>query len=334
MRLRIVLNDGWDPYWNLAIENHLLECVVPNEVTLMLWHNRRTVVIGRNQNPYSECDVEAIGADGGYVSRRTTGGGAVYHDEGNLNFSFVAPHDLYDLTKQFDVIARAVATFGLNAERSGRNDMLVYVGEGGESGEGRKFSGNAFSKNKQAALHHGTILVQGDQTAMQRYLKPNPAKLMRHGVASVRSRVVNLAELADVNLHNITERLIAAAQEVYGTTATIVPADTLKDNPNVVRWHDLLESDEWLYGPWRNFNAQYKGCWDWGCAEIELTVDSATGTISKARIASDSLLPDIIEETERSLVGVKPGKTEALEGLREGGVEGSIMRDLLQLITA
>ena len=102
MRLRIVLNDGWDPYWNLAIENHLLESVVPNEVTLMLWHNRRTVVIGRNQNPYSECDVEAIGADGGYVARRTTGGGAVYHDEGNLNFSF----ERKDIAKELDETAK------------------------------------------------------------------------------------------------------------------------------------------------------------------------------------------------------------------------------------
>ena len=323
MTLRIVLNEGWNPYWNLAIENYLLESVAPDEMIMMLWHNRRTVVIGRNQNPYSECDVETLVADGGYVTRRTTGGGAVYHDEGNLNFSFIAPHELYDIDKQFGVIARAVESYGLRVERSGRNDMTC---------EGRKFSGNAFSKNKTAALHHGTLLVQGDQTAMQRYLRPNTAKLLRHGVASVRSRVVNLATLADINLQNIQQRLVAAAQEVYGTTANIVDADTLISSPGVIKWHDLLQSDEWLFAPWRNFNAQYKGCWDWGTAEVQLTVDAATNTITQVRIASDSLLPDIIEETESYLAGKRCDELANISQDNGADEENIIKRDLLGLV--
>ena len=89
MRLQFVISNQTNPYWNIAVENHLLSLHETEVVTLYLWKNRRTVVIGQNQNPFSECNVEALEADGGFLMRRKTGGGAVYHDDGNINFSFV-----------------------------------------------------------------------------------------------------------------------------------------------------------------------------------------------------------------------------------------------------
>ena len=135
--MQFIVSNQTEPYWNIAVENYLVEYA--DTVTLYLWRNRRTVVIGQNQNPYSEVNVEALEADGGYLMRRKTGGGAVYHDDGNLNFSFVIPKELYDQQRQFSVIQRAVESFGLHTELSGRNDILA---------EGRKFSGNAFSKGR------------------------------------------------------------------------------------------------------------------------------------------------------------------------------------------
>lgn len=137
MRLQFVISNQTNPYWNIAVENHLLSLPETEVVSLYLWKNRRTVVIGQNQNPYSECNVEALEADGGYLMRRRTGGGAVYHDYGNINFSFIVPKAMYDQTRQFSVIQRAVLDFGIVAELSGRNDILT---------DGRKFSGNAFSR--------------------------------------------------------------------------------------------------------------------------------------------------------------------------------------------
>ena len=207
MKLQFVVSDQTNPYWNIAVENYLLSLPETEVVTLYLWKNRRTVVIGQNQNPFSECNVEVLEADGGFLMRRRTGGGAVYHDDGNINFSFVVPKALYDQTRQFRVIQRAVADFGIVTELSGRNDILT---------DGRKFSGNAFSKGKYQDLHHGTILIKGNMEDLQRYLKPKPAKLQKHGVASVRSRVVNLSELnPEITSDSIVPHLRSAFENEY-----------------------------------------------------------------------------------------------------------------------
>ena len=122
---RLVISPQYNPYLNIAVENYLLSQPVDGEVTFYLWQNRRTVVIGQNQNPYAECDVALLEQEGGYIMRRRTGGGAVYHDLGNINFSFIVANDLYDLRRQFSVIQRAVESYGLHTELSGRNDILV-----------------------------------------------------------------------------------------------------------------------------------------------------------------------------------------------------------------
>ena len=229
--MQFIVSNQTEPYWNIAVEQWLVECA--DTVTLYLWRNHRTVVIGQNQNPYSEVNVDALEADGGYLMRRKTGGGAVYHDDGNLNFSFVVPKALYDQTRQFSVIQRAVESFGLHTELSGRNDILVEClpACGGNNLQDlqdfaqqeihmRKFSGNAFSRGRVNDLHHGTLLIKGDMSDLARYLKPKPAKLQKHGVQSVRSRVVNLAELnPDITAESIVPRLREAFEEVYGGKA-------------------------------------------------------------------------------------------------------------------
>ncbi|MBQ5532657.1 MAG: lipoate--protein ligase, partial [Bacteroidales bacterium] len=207
MTAEIILSDQYNPYLNLAVEQALFRDTPSDTVVMYLWRNRRTVVIGRHQNPYAECHVEQLLADGGHLMRRTTGGGAVYHDLGNLNFTFVASHKLYDTGKQFSVLQNALKHFGLETVCSGRNDMLY---------QGRKFSGNAFSVGKNNRLHHGTLLIRTDMEALQRYLKPKPAKLHKHGVSSVESRVINLSEVAEITSENIVPPLMEAFQSVYG----------------------------------------------------------------------------------------------------------------------
>ena len=299
--MQFIVSNQTEPYWNIAVEQWLVECA--DAVTLYLWRNRRTVVIGQNQNPYSEVNVEALEADGGFLMRRKTGGGAVYHDDGNLNFSFVVPKALYDQQRQFSVIQRAVESLGLHTELSGRNDILA---------EGRKFSGNAFSKGRVNDLHHGTLLISGDMSDLARYLKPKPAKLQKHGVQSVRSRVVNLAELnPDITPESIVPRLKKAFVEEYGGDCMDVAFDDIISCDEVREIHDHFASDEWKYGRWQTFTAQRSAQFDWGGVELALTVDEARGVITDVQMASDALDLAALEAVRQKLTGASISEAPA-----------------------
>ena len=296
MKLQFVVSNQTNPYWNIAVENYLVEHA--EGIVLYLWRNRRTVVIGQNQNPFGECNVEALEADGGYLMRRKTGGGAVYHDDGNLNFSFVVPKALYDQQRQFRVIQRAVESFGLHTELSGRNDILC---------EGRKFSGNAFSKGRFNDLHHGTILIKGNMEDLARYLKPKPAKLQKHGVSSVQSRVVNLSELnAGITTESLGPRLKDAFVEEYkgaDSQFSILNFDDLIGRPEVRALYEEFASDEWRFGRWRSFTAQHSAQFDWGGVELQLTVDQEHGVVTDVQISSDALDLAALDEARRRLIG-------------------------------
>lgn len=296
MKLQFVVSNQTNPYWNIAVENYLVEHA--EGIVLYLWRNRRTVVIGQNQNPFGECNVEALEADGGYLMRRKTGGGAVYHDDGNLNFSFVVPKALYDQQRQFRVIQRAVESFGLHTELSGRNDILC---------EGRKFSGNAFNKGRFNDLHHGTILIKGNMEDLARYLKPKPAKLQKHGVSSVQSRVVNLSELnAGITTESLGPRLKDAFVEEYkraDSQFSILNFDDLIGRPEVRALYEEFASDEWRFGRWRSFTAQHSAQFDWGGVELQLTVDQEHGVVTDVQISSDALDLAALDEARRLLIG-------------------------------
>ena len=291
---QIVVSNQDNPYLNLAVENYLLSQPDVGGALLYLWQNRRTVVLGQNQNPFAECNVERLEADGGYLMRRRTGGGAVYHDLGNLNFSFVVPEAGYDVARQLSVMQHAVEAFGLHTEVSGRNDVLC---------EGRKFSGNAFSRGGINRLHHGTILIRTDVAELQRYLIAKPAKLHKHGVASVQSRVVNLSELADITSDNIVPHLVSAFEAVYGGKVQTIDFEDLKQRPEVVELYNIYSSDEWLYGKWRNFTAQRSAQFDWGSIDISLTIDEQRGIITDIAVATDALEVGLADDLRRLLVG-------------------------------
>ena len=291
--LQIILGTQTNPYLNLAVESQLLDNYLENTITLFLWKNRQTVVIGTNQNPYSECDVETLLNEGGHLARRRTGGGAVYHDLGNLNFSFVADKKIYDVNRQMTVIQKALLNYGLVTEVSGRNDITY---------QGRKFSGNAFAKTKNQGLHHGTILIKTDSEKLQRYLKVKPAKLHKHGVKSVVSRVINLSEVAEITSENIIPHLIRAFEEVYDNKAVVINFDDLCTE-DTLKLRDRICSDEYLFNKWRNFTTKKSATFDWGCVDIDLDIDEDRGIIRDITIASDILETSSIDEVTTLLKG-------------------------------
>lgn len=191
-KLRVVLSDSFNPYFNLAVERWLLETLEPNCQVLYLWRNHDTVVIGRSQNPWLECNLTKMQADEVALVRRPTGGGAVFHDLGNTNFTFLTHGAGYDKQANSAIITKALASLNLKAMAVGRNDIVV---EDPSSGELRKISGSAYRELADRALHHGTLLICADLQRLAEYLNPRKKKLAAKGVQSVRSRVINLIEV-------------------------------------------------------------------------------------------------------------------------------------------
>ena len=203
-----------DPFLNLAREEWLLFHAKEGDILLYLWQNERTVVIGRNQDAFTECDLAALERDGGHLARRLSGGGAVYHDLGNLNFTFLH-RGAQDVPRHLAVIRRALEVFGIRAEISGRNDLTAG---------GAKFSGSAYYRSGDFACHHGTLLVRTDLDALQRYLTPDRQKLAAKGVASVRSRVTDLTTLCPSLTVSALRKALEASFEIeYGQRAERLP---------------------------------------------------------------------------------------------------------------
>ena len=177
-----------DPTWNLAFEEYCLTDLAREEPILLLWQNANSVIVGRYQNIAAEIDVEAAKELGVRVVRRSTGGGAVYHDLGNLNYSLITPcpnPEKLDLAVISAPVLHALQAAGVPVIASGRNDLLL---------NGKKISGTAQTLKNRYLLHHGTLLYDSNMSVLTKVLKPDPAKLKSKGITSVKSRVCNIKE--------------------------------------------------------------------------------------------------------------------------------------------
>lgn len=290
MALYTVMGNGFDPYYNLALEEYLLSCVPENGCILYLWQNDHTVVIGRNQNPWAECRTSLLQDEKRHLARRLSGGGAVYHDLGNLNFTFLCKEENYDLQKQLSVIQQAAKLAGIDAYFSGRNDLLA---------DGRKFSGNAFYHGKGAAYHHGTLLIDTDTEKMGRYLSPPKAKLESKGIASVRSRVVNLKELSPtLTCEKMGEFMVQAFGKVYGSQPETLFLSQ-DDNAAVIQLQERYASEDWLFGKPMPFSCTLEGRFSFGGLQLQLFVES--GVIRSIQVYTDAMDADLPEKLTNAL---------------------------------
>lgn len=311
--------DGW---LNLARDGYFLENNKKGDVILYFYVNKNAVIIGRNQNAWKECNIANMDADGVQLVRRHSGGGAVFHDNGNLNFSFITDEKHYDLNRQMRVILNAVSKLGLKAELSGRNDITV---------DGKKFSGNAFSLAKGNRSHHGTILVNADLTKLSNYLCVSKEKMRSKGIDSVRARVCNLCELSSgLTVEAMRRLVIESFIEEYGAASEYVFDGTAL--AEVEERRERLASWEWRFGKTPQFDFETDKRFSFGDTQVYFNLRD--GVIRETKVYSDCLDTELTTEIENALTGVHFRKEEikaALSKMKDQNIAAELAEHFCSL---
>lgn len=323
--MRIYWNPEQDPAYNLALEETMLRRL--HGPALMLWRNGPSVIIGRNQNAMAEVDCEAVRALGIPVVRRMTGGGAVYHDTGNLNYSCFADHN-GDSFARFDIFAEpvisALRSFGIQSEFTGRNDILV---------DGKKVSGTAKMFAGDRVLFHGTLLFRTDISTLTRVLTPDPDKVSFKGIRSVSARVGNLGDLLPgLSPSEFTERMLRALLELHGMSSPDpLPEDCMREARALA--DSKYRTWAWNFGSSPAYDYRKKARFPGGSVTLELAV--SRGRIDSARITGDFFGQRPASELEALLKSVEfrpDAVRRALTGVRiDDFMLGVSMEDFLSL---
>lgn len=292
-----------DPAFNLAFEEKLVKTANNEDFILYLWQNENTVVIGRNQNPWKECHWKKLQNDGGKLIRRLSGGGAVYHDHGNLNFTFVSKNSDNKVEENIKIIIDALKSLRVNAYFSGKNDILV---------DGRKISGNAYFTEGEILCHHGTLLVDANITKLSDYLKVSELKLKSKGIDSVKSRVINLKDIdKNLTVDTIKKSIIETFYNVqdYKDIHYIDKETELKFNNLIEKYN----SWDWNFGSSPQFDIQLSNRFNWGEVDLNFHVDD--GIVKDIRAYSDSNDPCFSQKIESNLKGIKFEKKDFLNSV-------------------
>ena len=309
-KIRVLHSETLNPWFNLATEDWIFRDMEPDGHVLYLWRNSETVVIGRYQNPWTECRLDQMEADGVKLARRQSGGGAVYHDSRNLNFTFLSGKDDYSKERNFEIIIEALGTFGISAEVSGRNDILAG---------GRKISGSAFKLTRDRAFHHGTLLVDVDLGRLGGYLNPDERKLSSKGIKSVKSRVANLTDFnPDIDTVKLSDAITKTFFSRLGSgTEEVMDLSSLEKIPRLVEYYELMKSGEWLYQKSPDFTHRIDRRFDWG--GIEINIDVHRAEIADIVIFTDCLFPEMIRMLCGSLKGRPYSRLSVEEAAKEIG---------------
>lgn len=342
--MKLYLDTHTDPQFNLAAEEYLITNAADD--IIMLWRNEAAVIIGKNQNAYAEINFDFTEKNGVKVVRRLTGGGAVFHDLGNVNFTFISPKggvlaegiregglDFAHFTKP---IINALSSLGIKAKLSGRNDIVVDTDDGE-----RKVSGNAQCVIDGATLHHGTLLFSASLERLQGALNVDPAKLKSKGIASVRSRVANIKSLLPDNEAeelSDAEAFMAFLGEYLSREFSVTAQDFSPEEEAGIEAlvQKKYRTDEWNLRRFATFERSVKHRFDFGTLEASMSVSD--GVIAEVNMFGDFFGVRDISELSGKLRGVVLTR-EAIEAVFFGVnigeyISGASAGDIAMLLTS
>lgn len=294
MKCLIYESENYCASRNLAVEEYLFRLADRRVCAILyLWQNDKAVILGKNQNAYDEVDMNAAQKFGVQVVRRMTGGGAVFHDLGNLNYTMIFPSAYGKKDSMYQILTNAFGKLGITVSVGGRNDIFI---------DGFKFSGNAFYTNGRCCLHHGTILVDSDLDMMNAVLCTPSGKMARHSIKSVQARVKNIKDvLPDITIEEmklaIAEEYEKWADSVFG----ICPEEIQFDGKDIEDFQQKYYDPLWNFGDGKRYGYEREARYEWGNARI--AYNQRNGIVTAVKIYTDSLEVDDVENAERNLIG-------------------------------
>ena len=296
--MKFLTNLCTDAHWNMAFDEFALEQIRLNEPVFFLWQNAPAVIIGLNQSPYAEVNLPYLEKKGIVLARRVTGGGAVYHDLGNLNYSIVGP--IEKMENAFEWVPQALCRLGVPAERSGRNDIMV---------EGRKCSGYAKRLSRDRMMVHGTLMWDVDLEELTEALKTPGSKVTAKGIASVRSRVANLKDYLPQYptldaFRKALQEVLADGDGEYVLTAEQRAAVDRECREKFATW-------EWNFG--HSPETTHRGSRKFACGTVEVLYSLKDGVLTDVSFQGDFLGNRPADELAAALKGKRLTELSALE---------------------
>ncbi|KFJ43801.1 lipoate--protein ligase [Francisella philomiragia] len=267
--MHIYISQSNDIYFNLAFENWLFLEKLHHEKILFLWQNSPCVVIGRAQNPWLECNLEAMTNDNIPMVRRQSGGGTVYHDYGNLNYTIISTKKEHDIKANLELVCNTVKKLGIDVYANERNDIVVD-----HNGHTYKVSGSAFREKKDRAFHHGTLLINANTKKLYDYLhQPIDKSLDTKGVKSHRSKVINLSEIKhDIQTQDLTRSFIKGFRSI---DLSLINEETPLENRELIdKEIEILKEWKWRFGKTLPFTKTYTK----GSEQIKIKIDAGIVT--------------------------------------------------------
>ncbi|KRU24559.1 lipoyltransferase and lipoate-protein ligase [Clostridium sporogenes] len=309
--MQFLVNKSTNPFFNLALEEYLLKNVDIREDYFILWQNEPTIVIGKHQNTLKEINMNFVKDNNINVVRRNSGGGAVYHDLGNINFTFITKYDekhLLDFKTFTNPVVYSLGKLNVKAELSGRNDILI---------DGRKISGNSQHIYKDRFLHHGTLLFNSELENLVKALNVDNDKILSKGIESIKSRVTNIKE------HVKEDIFMEEFKEILIENIFIWNKSSLKEynltNDHINDIEKLMEEKymtwQWNYGYSPEFN--YRNSKRFQGGKVEVLLNIVEGHINECKIYGDFLGLMDVSEIEKRIIGIKYGEEYIDEFLRE-----------------
>ena len=300
------IKTDWDvPYYNFALEDYLLS-EAPEDDYVFFYIHRPSIIIGKFQNTIEEINKEFVDEKGIIVARRLSGGGAVYHDHGNLNFSFVhqsGKTDINNFKKFTRPVIDAMQKLGVAAELSGRNDILV---------DGKKVSGNAQCYKNGRILHHGTLLYDADMSNLSNALKVKELKIESKGIKSVRSRVGNISDYLtrQMDIQEFKNFLLEHFKQESDIQEFVI---TPQIQDYIESRVEELKTWEWVWGKSPTYTLEKLDKFECGLINVKLNVSK--GIIKELKIFGDFFTSEELHTLEKALIGVKLHEEDLVEAL-------------------